>query len=267
MGLDLDRGSLTAHRWLRNCLGGLVKETKEHGCQSWEGSAAVVQHLVDGKLDTSWEIKLTGHGTVWVVCEFPEAVELSAIRFFTQTESDSPKDCQLYAAPAIKGPWERVTVWEGEPRKADWCSPVRFQPFQGLFWRLEISSVHSGDTGCLRQIEFFGRHVDSSWKDTVTDNSGEELPPSQVLTDPRAHEPQWVSDSRWFVAPLEAHQEDYVHIADANKKTRAGRSWVWCRFPDEDSLAIEESLTLTLGLSLSLTVNPTLIGRWHVEHG
>jgi len=54
--------------------------------------------------------------------------------------------------------------------------------------------------------------------------------------------PVWVRQHRCFVAPLEAENEEFVSESDAHRKEKAGRSWVWTRFPEQDSLAIEVSV-------------------------
>ena len=261
---DIDRCALTTHRWLRNSTSWVRADDEQ--CRSEYGIDGTVECLLDGRLDTSWgTIVDGGHGSSWVVFEFPNTVEISGLRYYCGNAM-APKGLQLHSSDKLSGPWEVVRTWEASPNNGPrssspnsnppgWSSNVWLPASSALFYRLEVSSsllpegmVH------LNQVEFFGCYPDSAWNDNLSEDPGTDLRlPSQVETDPRGFVPIWMGLHRWYVAPLEAENREFVSEDEANDKQKAGRSWVWCRFPDQDSLAIQ---VLTLTLTLTLTLIP-----------
>jgi len=116
---DLDRCSLTAHRWLRHP-SGIVKESKEYCSKSlYAKKNSRVTHLIDGRLDTVWTQMLCDptHGTGWVVFEFPEAT--------------TPKPCHCSLTSRSLGSTGRVpqacVVWT----VSRWCSCLQSDSIAG----------------------------------------------------------------------------------------------------------------------------------------
>ena len=127
----------------------------------------VTTSLSDDNIDSRWQTRFLSSREEWLEVRFKKPVEVSAIRFLSTDELDSPPTYRVLARAADDAPWLPLTpvmastlyYWSG-PRPyfsgSDYRFEIRFAPYKAKSLKLVFPADVGQDNVGFDQIRFFG---------------------------------------------------------------------------------------------------------------